>query len=1106
MSARDWNRLLPFLLLILAPDLFAGDWPMWRYDPARSAASPDEIATKLTLLWSRKLPPPRQAWPLEVHQRLNFDASYEPVVMDSLMFLGSPNDGSVTAYDTATGTERWRFYTEGPVRCAPAYWQGRVYAGSDDGYLYCLEARTGGVVWKARGAPPDRPDRRHLGNEHLVSFWPVRGGPVVVDGVVYFGAGVWSVFGVFLHALDAQTGKARWTNGELNYLAHVRADHEQFLSHAGLSPQGYLVATGDRLVVPCGRSMPAGLELATGKLIYYLQGARNGDCRVATHGGYAFVGKYGVVNLQDFRETVSLWAGRGGTKPEGYQNTMNNPQFDMYEAPYFPYKRCEGCEVAPAYEGYTRFGGCDASSAFDSGVAYCANNGTFYAHDLTRAKISKRDIVWGGAKQVWTWIPKLIWQYQSPYKGQPGNVVIKAGNRLYGHVGRKLVALDVPRPGKDTEALPTLTWEQDLPGTPTSLVAADNKLFVATAEGWLCCFGQAAEPSAAPLVHAGHPRPLEPQADAWSGWVEELVQATGAKAGYGLVLGLTNGRLIEELLKATELTILGVDADAAKVEKMRRHFHAAGFYGTRVELFVGVPGEFPFPPYLASLIVSEDGPAAGVPGKAAAARLFNSLRPYGGTLGVRDAGPGFDAWARGAQAPNAQIKRRGNWSLLVRSGPLPGSAPWTHDAADAARSFCSQDDLVQAPLGILWYGDQNGSVLSNHALDRARPQVSGGRVYVLSQIRQAAISAYDAYTGRFLWRQAIECSAYGESRHTHFVALADGIYLAVGRTCCVLDPDTGRTVDTFTFQGSGTTMVKGLRVDGDVIMIACSDVQRRDMNGDPYWSVAYYEASTLVCLDRKTGRSLWRREATQRFQEPGIALAAGRVFCVDSIRGTVAGPANGSTEIASTVLALDARTGKDVWSRAVVYPAEALRDSQEWVAYAAHSGLLLTGRGRFGNGYVAQTGQPVWEKQEVGHAPMILREATFVNRSGVFFALATGLKTGKSVDLSDVGCNYTVGSKHLLMALKRSAWYADAEQGRNYNLRNVRSGCLNSLLAADGLVNVQNFNADCVCNFPIQTSFALAPLPECAAWAGAAPLQVSLPPAQPASTPASSQD
>lgn len=111
-------------LLLSASVASAGDWPMWRYDAARSAASPDEIAPNPVLLWSRKLPPVRQAWPLEVYERVNFDASYEPVVIGKLMFLGSPNNGSVTAYDTETGAEKWKFYTEGPVRCAPAGWKG----------------------------------------------------------------------------------------------------------------------------------------------------------------------------------------------------------------------------------------------------------------------------------------------------------------------------------------------------------------------------------------------------------------------------------------------------------------------------------------------------------------------------------------------------------------------------------------------------------------------------------------------------------------------------------------------------------------------------------------------------------------------------------------------------------------------------------------------------------------------------------------------------------------------------------------------------------------------------------------------------------------------
>ena len=182
--------------LMWASNLPADDWPTWRHDAARSGSTPGDVADNPVLLWSRKLPALRQAWPLEKEQRASFDASYEPVVMGKLLYLASPNDGSVAAYDTATGEEKWKVYTEGPARFAPACWKGKVYVGSDDGNLYCFDALTGNLLWKFRGAPADRPDRRQLGNGHLVSLWPVRGGPAVADGTVYFAAGIWSTLGV----------------------------------------------------------------------------------------------------------------------------------------------------------------------------------------------------------------------------------------------------------------------------------------------------------------------------------------------------------------------------------------------------------------------------------------------------------------------------------------------------------------------------------------------------------------------------------------------------------------------------------------------------------------------------------------------------------------------------------------------------------------------------------------------------------------------------------------------------------------------------------------------------------------------------------------------
>ena len=86
------------------------DWPMWRYDAGRTAASPAQLPADLHLQWKRQLPPPRPAFPDE--PRMCFDTSYEPVVTGGKMFVGSMVTDSVMAIDTDTGAEIWKFYTE----------------------------------------------------------------------------------------------------------------------------------------------------------------------------------------------------------------------------------------------------------------------------------------------------------------------------------------------------------------------------------------------------------------------------------------------------------------------------------------------------------------------------------------------------------------------------------------------------------------------------------------------------------------------------------------------------------------------------------------------------------------------------------------------------------------------------------------------------------------------------------------------------------------------------------------------------------------------------------------------------------------------------------
>ena len=108
-------------MCVAAAGAFGADWPQYRGDAGRSAASAERLPAKLHRLWARELPAPRPAFPTEI--RLRYDASYEPVVMGKTMFVPSMVTDSVTALDTETGRQRWQFFAEGPVRLAPVAWQ-----------------------------------------------------------------------------------------------------------------------------------------------------------------------------------------------------------------------------------------------------------------------------------------------------------------------------------------------------------------------------------------------------------------------------------------------------------------------------------------------------------------------------------------------------------------------------------------------------------------------------------------------------------------------------------------------------------------------------------------------------------------------------------------------------------------------------------------------------------------------------------------------------------------------------------------------------------------------------------------------------------------------
>ncbi len=195
---------------------------------------------------------------------MTFDRSPQVIVADGRAFFGSSVDGKLHALDADTGRPIWSYPTRGPIRFAPTFFDGRVYATSDDGYLYCLRAGDGKLVWKKRGGPGDE---MILGNSRMVSRWPARGGIAIHDGILYFAAGIWPSDGVSLYALDPVTGKTLWLNDTAGSI-YLGQPHGGAFANSGVAAQGHLAVNDMQVFMPTGRGVPAAFDRASGEFQY----------------------------------------------------------------------------------------------------------------------------------------------------------------------------------------------------------------------------------------------------------------------------------------------------------------------------------------------------------------------------------------------------------------------------------------------------------------------------------------------------------------------------------------------------------------------------------------------------------------------------------------------------------------------------------------------------------------------------------------------------------------------------------------------------------------------------------------------------------------------
>ena len=252
-------------LITFSFSAFSHDWPMWRYDYNRSASSPEQLADNLHLQWQANYNARQPVWDDPLNQNLmKFDRLFEPVVAGNMLFIGFNDQDKISALDLNTGEIAWDFYTDGPVRLPLAVNQGNIYFTGDDGFIYCVNASSGKLVWKRLLAPASN---KLLGNKRLISMWPARGGVVIKNNVVYAAASIFPLMGTFIYALDANTGNVIWKNEGTGSNYILQPHNSPAFAH--VAPQGAFTISGNKLLVAGGRSVPAAFDLETGQELYY---------------------------------------------------------------------------------------------------------------------------------------------------------------------------------------------------------------------------------------------------------------------------------------------------------------------------------------------------------------------------------------------------------------------------------------------------------------------------------------------------------------------------------------------------------------------------------------------------------------------------------------------------------------------------------------------------------------------------------------------------------------------------------------------------------------------------------------------------------------------
>lgn len=193
--------------VVVGPESKENEWPIFRGNMERGNSVNTTLGEKPVKLWEAIFGLEAKSFGILSGQRTGLT---QAVIANDIAIVADIDSQRIIGIDANTGKQKWVFPVGSRVDFPPTYYKGQCLAVGKDGWVYCLNANTGALVWKLLVAPYER---LIGGQEKLESQWPMASDVLIVDGIGYVNAGLgFSHFGgVRAVAFKADSGEIVWS-------------------------------------------------------------------------------------------------------------------------------------------------------------------------------------------------------------------------------------------------------------------------------------------------------------------------------------------------------------------------------------------------------------------------------------------------------------------------------------------------------------------------------------------------------------------------------------------------------------------------------------------------------------------------------------------------------------------------------------------------------------------------------------------------------------------------------------------------------------------------------------------------------------------------------